>query len=109
MRARLCFLLLIALAAVPLAVSAQYTQVVYSAGRCDGSLTVIAGDEVKFYPMIPPGPDPFLCWIYVQSGQGSAIITDDAGGTSVDLYLNTGDLLMFKTLPPYTLFYQGGA
>jgi PKD repeat protein len=108
MRARLILLLSLAALALPLALPAQYTQVVYSAGRCDGSLTMVMGDQIRLYPMVPPGPDPFVCWIMVLSGQGDVILTDDAGGTSVGLYMNTGDLFMLKTLPPYTLYFQGG-
>ena len=108
MRFRLALLLVIAALALPLALPAQYTQVVYSAGRCDGSLTMVMGDQLRFYPLIPAGPDPFACWIMVLSGQGDVILTDDAGGTSVGLYLNTGDLIKLKTLPPYTLYFQGG-
>jgi PKD repeat protein len=107
MRARLILLLSLAALALPLALPAQYAQVVYSAGRCDGSATLIAGAQVVFYPMVPAGPDPFVCWILVQSGGGNAILADNNGGTSIGLYLNTGDLIMFKTLPPYTLYFQG--
>jgi PKD repeat protein len=108
MRARLILLSSMATLVLSLSVRAQYTQVVYSPGRCNGSATMIMGDEIKFYPLVPPGPDPFVCWILVQSGQGDVILTDDAGGTSTGLYMNTGDLIMLKTLPPYTLYFQGG-
>jgi PKD repeat protein len=108
MRVRLALFMVIAALALPLALPAQYTQVVYSAGRCDGFANMIMGDQLRFYPMVPPGPDAFVCWILVQSGGGDVILTDDNGGTSIGLYLNTGDLIMLKTLPPYTLYFQGG-
>lgn len=94
--------------ALTTAVSAQYTQAFFSAGRCDGSLPMVMGDQLVLYPAVPAGPDPFVCWLLVQSGQGDVILSDGAGSASVGLYLNTGDLILFKTLPPYTLYFQGG-
>lgn len=105
---RAAFLSALVLALAPLLPVAQYSQLTYTAGRCDGSTQMITGDHSQFLPAIPPGPQSFSLWIYVQQGEGDVVVSDFSGSATDGLYFHTGDLLLFETQPPYDLYFQGG-
>ena len=102
------FLIALAFATAPMLAFAGYVQVVYSPGRCDGSAPVNYGDQVHFIPNLQQGSQPFVLWLLVQSGSGNAIVSDGQGEATDGLFLNTGDLLLFQTTPPFDLYFQGG-
>jgi PKD repeat protein len=82
--------------------------VTYHGGRSGGGGILYGGDSVTFDAGSNPAPDGL--WIKVVAGQGAAILTDGAGHVSgADFYLSAGDLLVFTTSPPFTLYFQGAA
>ena len=86
---------------------AARAQAVYQAGQCGGSYALIAGDHVRFAPGSNPVPD--YLYIYVEDGQGNAIISDGIGDVSSGFYFNTGDLILLGTTGPFDVYFQGGA
>lgn len=96
------------LAAVGFALSsAAAAQVVYRAGRCDGSRAMIAGEAVFFFPDDSPLPE--YLWIAVLAGQGSVIMAGSGGYVSEGFYFSSGDVLLFPVRDEYELNYQGDA
>lgn len=80
----------------------------YHGGRSGGGIHLFQGDSVRFDPGSNPPPDAL--WIQVLQGQGNAIVQDGAGHlTGSDFYLRAGQLLVFTTTPPYTLYFQGAS
>ncbi len=86
---------------------AARAQAVYQAGQCGGSYALIAGDHVRFTPGSNPVPD--YLYLYVEDGQGNAIISDGIGDVSSGFYFNTGDLILLGTTGPFDVYFQGGA
>lgn len=82
-------------------------QAVYQGGRAAGSINFSAGNLVMFSPGNNPAPDAF--WIGVASGGGSTLIRDSANSQTSSLTLNQGDVLVFKTTPPYYIYFQGAS
>jgi PKD repeat protein len=93
--------LFFALGTLPLA-----AQSVYNGGRCGGAYNLVAGQSAVFVPGTNPAPDSL--WLFVNAGQGNAIITDGAGGQTDGLFLHTGDVLLLQPAPQHTLYFQGG-
>jgi PKD repeat protein len=102
------FVIALACMAAPVWAFAEYIGVEYSPGRCDGSVPVDYGDQVHFTPNLQQGPQPFDLWILVQSGSGNVVVSDGQGDATDGLYLASGDLLFFQTMPPFDLYFQGG-
>ena len=99
-RCHLLAALLIA-TAIPLA-----AQSVYNGGKCGGAYNLVGGQSASFAPGANPSPDAL--WLFVNAGQGNAIISDGAGGQTDGLFLNTGDVLLLQPAPQHTLYFQGG-
>lgn len=93
--------LLVSLAALPLA-----AQSVYYGGKCGGAYNLVSGQQAVFIPGANPAPESL--WLFVNAGQGNAIITDGGGGQTDGLFLHTGDLLLLQPAPAHTLYFQGG-
>ncbi|MGC8762981.1 MAG: PKD domain-containing protein [Acidobacteriota bacterium] len=97
-----------ALAASVLLVALGTPGATYHGGRSGGGIHLFQGDSVRFDPGNNPAPDAL--WIEVLQGQGNAIVQDGAGHlTGSDFYLRAGQLLVFATTPPYTLYFQGAS
>ncbi len=80
--------------------------VTYHGGRSGGGGVLYGGESVVFEAGANPAPDGL--WIKVVGGQGAAIMTDGAGHISgADFYLAAGNLFVFTTAPPFTLYFQG--
>jgi PKD repeat protein len=79
----------------------------YNGGRAGGVLQLSSGDSILFAPGTNPTPNAL--WIGVVGGGGATLIRDGAGRQTSSFTLNTGDVLLFLTTPPYFLNFQGGS
>lgn len=96
---------LMGLAFLALACTGLSAQVTYQGGRAGGSITFSAGNLVMFSPGYNPAPDAF--WIGVVAGGGDTLIRDGANHQTSNLTLNQGDVLVFRSTPPFYLNFRG--
>lgn len=94
-------------AAALLCATAAWAQLPFNGGRCDGTISMIAGDQTFFTAGTNPAPESL--WILVLSGGGNVQMAASGGGVSSGLYFHAGDLLFFSSGGPYQLDFQGGS